>query len=256
MSQFSQIVSTQPRVSRKRIRSSTYPSRKRYSKKSGFRLSRYPNVSLHSFVRACTNEANPLGLATGTSGGFYIGGTFTNIYNMQMAYSLTGTTVYIGGGGSTFTMTMPNYTELTALYDQYRIDYVENEFYFSVNSANVSAGAATCLPVMALAKDYDDTGTATMNDLNQYNNCITWQLGASINKKVVRVKPCVDVAVYNGLTNGYAKGNAMYLDTSSAGVPHYGMKLAFTNMQGSSVSQVVGYLFIKTIYHMSMKNTK
>ena len=54
---------------------------------------------------------------------------------------------------------MPNVSEFTGLYDQYRIDYVECKFSFSNNNSSNSSPGST-LPIMYLVKDYDDSGAA------------------------------------------------------------------------------------------------
>ena len=46
---------------------------------------------------------------------------------------------------------MPNVSEFTGLYDQYRIDYVECKFSFSNNNSSNSSPGST-LPIMYLVR--------------------------------------------------------------------------------------------------------
>lgn len=211
----------------------------------------------HHFIRACaTSSANRYGLNTDSAIGFVYNGANTGVFNMQFAFTLAGVQVYFGGTLS-HTITLPNYPEFTALYDQYRIDWVECEFYFSNNQSSVNSPATT-LPLIYVAKDYDDANQAFIADLQQYENTQTWQLGndRGDGKRTVNVKPNVDVAVYNtALTSGYARGKPMFIDVGSPNVPHYGIKIAYDPINYPT-NTLVGYLSVVFKYHMSMTHTK
>ena len=136
--------------------------------------------------------------------------------SMQFAFTLSGVKVYIGGVLNA-TLPMPNVSEFTGLYDQYRIDYVECKFSFSNNNSSNSSPGST-LPIMYLVKDYDDSGAAGVTDLQQYSTQTMWQLGNAHGRdgiKSSKMKPNVDVALYQGVTSGYGRGKPMFIDTSS-----------------------------------------
>lgn len=210
----------------------------------------------HQFVRACTfGQSYVIGIDTRT--GFSVNGSTTGFFNMQFAFKLEGVNVFINGVSST-TLPLPNYTEFTALYDQYRLDWIECQFVFTNNTSSVNS-PGTVLPVMYLAKDYDDTNSANYTDLQQYSTQTMWQLGmqhGSDGKKVIRVKPNVDVALYQGVTTGYARGKPMLIDTSSPSVPHYGIKIAYDPVFTPAAATNVGYLTCNFVYHMTMAHTK
>lgn len=211
---------------------------------------------VHDFIRSCYFGQNyVVGIDTRT--GFAINGTSTGIFNMQFAFTLSGVKVYIGGVANT-TLTMPNLSEFTNLYDQYRIDWVECKFSFSNNNSSNSSPGST-LPIMYLAKDYDDSGVAGVTDLQQYSTQQQWQLGNAHGRdgiKTVNIKPNVDVALYQGVTSGYGRGKPMLVDTSSPDVLHYGVKIAYDPINFPAASTLVGYLACTFVYHMSMKNSK
>lgn len=217
-----------------------------------------PSLRNHQFVRMASTIGGTNKIGVDLYNGFVFNGTNTLIYNMQMSFSLTGVQLYSGGGGI-MSLAMPNYTEFVNLYDQYRIDWVEVEFVFSNNSSGVGT-PTTCLPLIYLAKDYDNSGTAGIADLQQYHNCQMWQLGEQrgSGKRVIRLKPSVADALYNNsaVTTGYGRAKPMFIDTDSPLVPHYGIKLAMDPITPPGSTSLVGYLSINVIYHMTMNNTK
>lgn len=213
----------------------------------------------HSFVRSCSFlSAYKVGLDATSGNGFNINGVSSGSFNMQFAFTLSGVQVYIAGVLST-TLAMPSYTEFTSLYDQYRINYVDCEFMFSNNNSSVNS-PSTCLPVMYMVKDYDDSNQAFVSDLQQYSTQQTWQLGNQHGKdgiKRIRIKPNVDVAVYNtALTTGYARGKPQFIDTGSPAVPHYGIKIAYDPINYTAASTILGYMTCVFRYHLTMQNSK
>ena len=210
----------------------------------------------HRHVRSCYfGQSYIVGVDTRT--GWNLNGSTTGIFNMQFAFSLSGVKVYIGGVLNT-TLPMPSVSEFTSLYDQYRIDYVECKFSFSNNNSSNSSPGST-LPIMYLVKDYDDSGVAGVTDLQQYSTQTMWQLGNAHGRdgiKSIKMKPNVDVALYQGVTTGYGRGKPMFIDTSSPDVLHYGVKVAYDPINNPAASTLVGYLACTFVYHMSMLNTK
>lgn len=245
-------VGTKRRASREESIAAVKRSRRARHKK--YALS--TGLKLHKFIRACTfGQSYVIGLDTRT--GFSLNGTTTGIFNMQFNFCLSGVNASIGGGAPTL-LPLPAATEFSALYDQYRIDYVDCQFMFSNNQSSVNS-PGTVLPIMYLAKDYDDSNVANYTDLQQYSTQRTWQLGQHRKDGVyhVRVKPNVDVTVYqSALLTGYARGKPMFIDTSSPAVPHYGIKIAYDPIFTPASSTNVGYLTCNFVFHMTMNNTK
>lgn len=241
-------------VSKKRKFASSTGARIRRQRSSRSLVRSVPRV--HPHVRsAYFGQSYIVGIDTRT--GFTINGSSTGIFNMQFAFTLAGVAVSIGGVANT-TLPLPNYSEFTSLYDQYRIDWVECKFSFSNNnSSNTSPG--TTLPIFYLAKDYNDSKNATVTDLQQYSTQQQWQLGNAQGRdgiKTIAVKPNVDVALFQGLTTGYGRGKPMFVDTSSPDVLHYGVKIAYDPINFPAAATLVGYLACTFVYHMSLKNTK
>lgn len=221
-----------------------------------FKVGRSLNTKYHQFVRSVSfGSAYQMGMDLKT--GFLLNGFTTGSFNMQFAFKLSGVEMFIGGV-SQGTLPMPNFNEFKVMYDQYRIDYVACQFMFSNNNSSTSSPGTT-LPVVYLCKDYDDTANASVVDIQQYATQRTWQLGSQQGRngmKVIKIKPNVDLAVYNGLTTGYARGKPMFVDTSSDSVPHYGIKLAFDPIFIPAAATNVGYLSCNFVYHMTMAHSK
>ena len=60
-----------------------------------------------------------------------------------------------------------------------------------------------------------------------------WQLGNAHGRdgiKSIKMKPNVDVALYQGVTSGYGRGKPMFIDTSSPDVLHYRVKIAYDQL--------------------------
>lgn len=230
--------------SNKRSRSQVVPIRygRSYPRYRGI------NTRMHNFVRNVSTSGGSIPVDS-------FNGFSTGVFDLQFSFALSGVTVYLGG--TTWQVfSLPNYTELTALYDQYRIDYVEMEFFYSVNT---SSGTTFPLPIIYLAKDYNDPGSAPVTILQQYENCVTWQIGEQRGdgKKVIRVKPNVDINVYNTpVSSGYARSKPIFIDTNSPNVPHYGAKLALDPIKFGASATTLGYMSMNFKYHLTMLHTR
>lgn len=215
-------------------------------------------ISEHKYVRSTFTGAT-LSQVIGVDvyNGFTYNGVSTGGFNMEMAFTLGGTVFYFGGV-STFTAAMPNYTEFTSLYDQYRIDGVDVELIFSNDQSSVNS-PATSLPLLYYAIDYDDANTVGVPDIVQYDNHKMFQLGSPSlpdGIKRIHIKPNVDMALYNGVSTGYARFPNARVDTGSPNVPHYGLKMAFDGFKSPGASTIVGYLNVVVRYHLTMFKTK
>ena len=82
----------------------------------GRRVPRPLATKYHNFVRSVSTTGNSLAYDE------YLGFS-TAVKDLQFSFQLSGVTVYLAGV-TWLQLGMPNYTELTALYDQYRIDWV------------------------------------------------------------------------------------------------------------------------------------
>lgn len=150
-------------------------------------------------------------------------------------------------GSFTFTLnSIPNSTEFTSLYDQFKINAVSVCFYpkqtqvTSLSTADNVRGNARILTAI----DYnDDTPPLTLDDLRQYENC---EVDVILNKHERYIpKPLF-------LNNSGQNVNG-WLSTANPSTKHYGLKY------GIEPTQAVGGVFtynVEVTYYIAFKNTK
>lgn len=124
-----------------------------------------------------------------------------------------------------------NSSELTALYDQYKITYVKYLFYLEVDPSAQTASTAIW-PKLYVVRDQDDSTPMTMNEARERSNLMIRVLNPN-KPVVVGYKPNIlNTVFYNGVTNGYTPAWNQWLDVANANVPYYGIKFNiqdFTN---------------------------
>lgn len=153
-----------------------------------------------------------------------------------------------------------NSTELTVLYDHFRIDYVTIAFQWSPKVPSTPAynnPASMVTPSMYYAKDYDDDTPATsLTVLKERGNI---QLRRLSPYRVVKVhlKPASLLAVIRDPAPSppsftvQPKWNSK-IDCAAANTPHYGLKVLFDYVTGNSL----GAIDVQTFYHITMFGTR
>lgn len=122
---------------------------------------------------------------------------------------------------------LPNYTEFTTLFDQYKVKGIKAQFYPRTNvlALNNLSGTLTTIPPLLTCIDYDD------NTAEDYNKLME-KAGTKSHSEFkpfslfFRPKPLVEI-YKTAISTGYAiaPGNA-WLDCSNPDLPHYGLKVA------------------------------
>lgn len=136
-----------------------------------------------------------------------------------------------------FTLDMlPEMLEFTSLFDQYKIDHVELTIRpfqeQSVSNANTVGQNPPISCIMYSVKDYDDSATFTpsyvgVNDMREYRTFKEYSFFQTHAHKI-KIKPHMAVAAYgSGVFSSYANNKAMWIDSNSPSVQHYGIKLMF-----------------------------
>jgi len=119
------------------------------------------SIREHKFVRSVsTNNGSQYGtsqqiaIIIDQNRGFVVNGSVQGSYNMALTFSLTGMNLWFNG---TYygTISIPGASDFTALYEQYKIEAVDVQFYFSGNTS-AATQAVTCLPIMGICRDFDD----------------------------------------------------------------------------------------------------
>jgi hypothetical protein len=137
---------------------------------------------------------------------------------------------------------LPNPTEFSTLFDQYRISRVEFSFWPLQTEAVNSTTAATSGIVTVV--DYDDSALlATIAAAFQYPNAV-WH--SAYKPFTLSFKPHLALAAYSGAFTSYANVKDQWIDVASSGVIHYGLKIAVPQSVGIAQSwRVIGKALIE-----------
>lgn len=152
---------------------------------------------------------------------------------------------------------LPNYTELTALYDQYRIVGVKaniiNTVPCNVAVYNAGTGLKEYLvpPTLISAVDLDDASATTTNAILEMESCIIHGGGRKHTRELV---PACAEALYQGAFTGYGSRRNAWIDSSSPSVQHYGLKLGVKNVSSLTAFPGAFQIFITLIVEFKMPN--
>lgn len=159
--------------------------------------------------------------------------------------------------GYNFTLGLvPNVSDFTNLYDQYKIQGIRLEFRLRRNISNDSTGAVAAdtgvRPLMYTVVDYDTSTTpASVAALREYANCKVWQFDSE--KPYTRFfKPKVLNEVYRtAITTATAPMAAPWLSTTFTDAQHFGMQVAIDRLRAPQYS-----IDVEGVMYLAMKNTK
>ena len=159
-----------------------------------------------------------------------------------------------------------NHTELTSLYDQYKINFVEiymmwSPDYLPIATSTTAGERANLIPPSLKVyhlPDYDDDGAMTLSEFKERAKCKLMLLKPQQRKKFI-VKPAVLAQMYETLTfTGYAPKWNVKLDSNDPAVPHYSYKFGVEVPQvvGGSTDVELGHITFEFRYNLTMFNTK
>lgn len=165
------------------------------------------------------------------------------------------------GANRDFELTyLPNSSEFTDLFDQYRIDSVKMTFAYSANSNNQAVGPNlfpyNVIPRIGLAKDPDDnTVWATVADGCECPDYNEHQLDKPFS---ITVKPKPAIQLFNGAFSGYGTmaGKQLWIDCASNVLPHYGLKWVFKQGSVQNTTYQLGILTILCKWKLSFKGVR
>lgn len=152
---------------------------------------------------------------------------------------------------------LPNYTELTALFDQYKITAVKARFIFDMTASNIpNTTTQNTMPNLITVIDKNDgTALAAITDYEQYETMKVRRLDKQI---TIYFKPRVSSSLYSaGGFTGYAISPQVWVDTNSPSVEYYGLKYGINgNMEGGVGTNKIGAITIYWTYYIMCKCTK
>jgi len=143
------------------------------------------------------------------------------------------------------------YTDFTALFDEYRIDFVTVTFNPMFNAQPL--GPATLLQsVLCTIIDYDDSVAPTATSMRQFATYKETQ-GAKVH--VRSIKPRIaDVILNTGGALTAQRSSTGFVDMGYPQVPHFGLKY---NARGGAAAQTSLQIWsIVVEYYMTMRSTR
>lgn len=218
--------------------------------------------SLASTRRHCYTRTVSTGSTPGSNDAIIVnaqaaaGLSSSGFYDMEFTFSLQKVQMYIAGT-SFVSWTMPNYADFTALYDKYRIDWVDVTMTFNGNTH--TGGSTQSLPRIFFVEDGDDANSINMASIQQYDNLKIFQFGTGEGvMKTIRIHPKPQEMVYYTSTlTGYQQGsNKKFIDTTYPDVPQYGAKIVVDPIVYSATSLVLGSIAFSFKYHITCDSTK
>lgn len=153
-----------------------------------------------------------------------------------------------------------NYSELTALFDMYRIRGVAIKLKYNGNAfdGSNSTGRAQNQPVIKWIADYDDdTAPSSINGFLDNMGVKTVLLNENRYSKMF-IRPKVAPRVYQtALADGFAIGKRnQWLNSVSSGVPHYGIKGYIEGLPLGTVASLSSVLQFDTTFYMELKDVQ
>lgn len=152
---------------------------------------------------------------------------------------------------------LPNVSEFTNLFDQYKITGAKLSFvpgaseslYSPISGTSTANGFARFHSVI----DYDDTTTPPSEDaMLQYGSLKTT---GPMQTHVRYIKPKILHEIYrSAIATGYAPRAADWIDVGTPDVPHYGIKV-WCNAPTSGTNTQISYTVYLTLY-FACKNTR
>jgi len=116
------------------------------------------------------------------------------------------------------------YTTFTALFDQYRIRMVETCFRPRATQA-LTTSASNPGTLCTVVDNDDSNALTTFAQAQDYENAIT---GTGLQSQTRTQVPHAAMAAYSGAFSSFANVASPWIDCTSPGVVHYGIKTAWT----------------------------
>lgn len=149
---------------------------------------------------------------------------------------------------------VPNYTEFTALYDQYKICAAAVKFIPTGTEAQINPNtfAGNFNIRFATVIDYDSSGAfGSFNDAREFTTC---KVKACTQYHTRYIKPRIKSANENDSNTIVASGNRrMWLNTNIANIPHYGLRYVFEQIPVANYSMQYK---VEAKYYMAFRNVK
>jgi hypothetical protein len=220
---------------------------KKRSRDDKISIMRAPRIPTHSFVRSVhfSNTLYNSG-GWGSSPGFGA--------DMEFTFSLKQLVMYLNGV-STSTTTVPNYTEFTNLFTEWKLNKIRMKMYFSNNNSSVNS-PATALPLINVVFDPTNANATSLDTALQFDNLKTFQLGnAAEAPPILEFHPRPNALAYDGVSSGYITDSSGWVSCQYPDVPHYCVKVIYDGTTAPGTSTLIGSVNFYFELFLSMKGT-
>lgn len=150
---------------------------------------------------------------------------------------------------------LQNISDLSSLYDQYRITKVVAYLDWSpLDGAAQAFSQAENMysPIVMFIRDYDDSNILTTAEMKERATTRQFRMRPGITKKIA-LTPAVLQEIYrSGSTAAYAPKWKQKLDMANLDVPHYGLKFSVSNLNTANLGKIT----IRFKYYVSCYNTR
>lgn len=160
--------------------------------------------------------------------------------------AVAGSTLLDTFGGVYFRLVdVPNSSEFTSLFDQYRIDKVTIKFMPRANSSEVGTNQGMVKLFTAIDRD-DITSPTSIAELLQNETCKVTPSTRIVSRTF---KPMFAQEVYQSATSTGYGARTGWLDCSNTSIQHYGIKWGLQQLPAGAQT-----FDLHVKYHLSFKN--
>jgi hypothetical protein len=157
---------------------------------------------------------------------------------------------------------VPSTSELTTLFERWRLDSVEVVLtpIYTMASSPLIAGNGAIGGVVHTQVDYNDyavvaASQAGVNSMRQRPSYTTANISHGL-PLYYRLKPRMAVSGYQaGFSTGFTNMAAQWIDTASQSVEHYGLKFVFEVLDTSAIVQFVNFK-MEAKYNLSFTDVR
>jgi hypothetical protein len=137
-------------------------------------------------------------------------------------------------GAFLFTLDSVNgYAEITTLFDEYMIEFVEVIIRPMYNNLPVSSpGTGNSYTQLYTCIDYDDAAVVTLNAIQEYGTCRITRPTQTVKRSL---RPKFSIGAYSGAFTSYALKRG-FIDCNSPSVQHYAVKYVLPQVLGSQTN--------------------
>lgn len=141
--------------------------------------------------------------------------------------TITGAGTTVLAGKSWQFSELPNYTEFTALFDQYKITHIKAKFMLVTDPGGVSPATAFVPRIWTVVDHNSDSAPSTINELRD-SGTVRCRTLNPYRPVVVNLKPYVSTETYSSVAALMRK--SPWINTTNVNPYHYGMKYAIETL--------------------------